>query len=161
MSNIVMTGKEGGLLEVSGLKEKERDHTAAEPVRSGAANASEVVVSGGRGYLIAKRALDIVASLCAIVVLLLPMMVVYALVWAESPGPAIFKQERLGKDGKPFMMYKFRSMRLQTVEDEAKGWTVKNDPRVTGIGKFMRKFVEFCKNVGNLRHINVELSFFA
>ena len=36
-------------------------------------------------------------------------------------------------------MYKFRSMRLQTVEDEAKGWTVKNDPRVTGIGKFMRK----------------------
>lgn len=139
MSNIVMTGKEGGLLEASALKNKERNGSAAASVRIGVENASEIVISGERGYLIAKRALDIVASFCAIVVLLLPMLVVYALVWAESPGPAIFKQERLGKDGKPFMMYKFRSMR---VDAEANGpqWAKKDDDRCTHLGHILRKF---------------------
>ncbi|MBR1440234.1 MAG: sugar transferase, partial [Lachnospiraceae bacterium] len=51
----------------------------------------------------------------------------------------IFKQERIGLHNKPFMMYKFRSMKLQTTEDEEKGWTVKDDPRVTKVGKFIRK----------------------
>ena len=67
------------------------------------------------------------------------MLVCVILIKLTSEGPILFKQERIGLHNRPFYMYKFRSMRLQTVEDEAKGWTVKNDPRVTGIGKFMRK----------------------
>jgi exopolysaccharide biosynthesis polyprenyl glycosylphosphotransferase len=57
----------------------------------------------------------------------------------SSPGPVLFKQERIGLHNCPFMMYKFRSMAQQTGADEAKGWTKKNDPRVTGFGKFIRK----------------------
>jgi len=70
-------------------------------------------------------------------VLLIPMLVVGALIRADSPGPALFKQERLGKDGKPFMMYKFRSMRLGA---EANGpqWARRNDDRCTRVGHFLR-----------------------
>ncbi len=55
-----------------------------------------------------------------------------------SPGPLIYKQERVGLHNQTFRMYKFRSMEIQKESEEKKAWTVKNDPRVTGIGKFMR-----------------------
>ena len=55
-----------------------------------------------------------------------------------SPGPVIFKQERVGLHNRTFCMYKFRSMAVQTKKEESKGWTVKNDPRVTNVGKFLR-----------------------
>ena len=58
---------------------------------------------------------------------------------ATSPGPLIFKQIRVGLHNKEFQMYKFRSMEVQTEENEKKGWTVRNDPRVTKVGKFIRK----------------------
>ena len=61
------------------------------------------------------------------------------LVNATSKGPLIFAQERVGLHNKPFQMYKFRTMYVQTEEEEQKGWTKKNDPRVTGVGKFLRK----------------------
>ena len=61
------------------------------------------------------------------------------LVKATSKGPLIFAQERVGLHNKPFQMYKFRTMYVQTEEEEQKGWTKKNDPRVTGVGKFLRK----------------------
>ncbi|MDO4808568.1 MAG: sugar transferase, partial [Eubacteriales bacterium] len=54
-------------------------------------------------------------------------------------GPVFFKQERVGLHNKPFKMYKFRSMYEQKPEDEKEKWTVKNDPRVTPVGRFMRK----------------------
>jgi exopolysaccharide biosynthesis polyprenyl glycosylphosphotransferase len=57
----------------------------------------------------------------------------------SSPGPIIFKQQRIGLHNKPFQMYKFRSMRMQSPEDEKKGWTTKGDPRVTKVGAFIRK----------------------
>jgi exopolysaccharide biosynthesis polyprenyl glycosylphosphotransferase len=56
-----------------------------------------------------------------------------------SPGPLIFKQERVGLQNRPFEMYKFRSMVVQDTEVEKKGWTTKDDPRVTGVGKFIRR----------------------
>ncbi len=88
---------------------------------------------------ILKRAMDIVGSLICIV-LFSPVMLLTALaVKLSSPGPLIFKQERVGLHNKPFMMYKFRSMAVQTESDEKKGWTVKNDPRVTPVGRFIRK----------------------
>ena len=56
-----------------------------------------------------------------------------------SPGPLIYKQERVGLHNRTFQMYKFRSMEVQKESEEKKAWTTKNDPRVTGVGKFMRR----------------------
>ena len=67
------------------------------------------------------------------------MLVVAILVKATSEGPLIFKQERIGLGGKPFLMYKFRSMAVQKATEEQKAWTTPNDPRVTPVGKFIRK----------------------
>lgn len=87
----------------------------------------------------AKRAMDIVLSLAGIIISS-PVMIVCAIaVKLSSPGPIIFKQERIGLHNKPFMMFKFRSMEVQKVTDEEQGWTVRNDPRVTSVGKFIRK----------------------
>ena len=67
------------------------------------------------------------------------MALMCILIKATSPGPLIYKQERVGLHNKTFWMYKFRSMEIQPEAEEKKAWTVKNDPRVTGIGKFMRR----------------------
>ena len=67
------------------------------------------------------------------------MLLSAILVKCSSPGPVIFKQERVGLHNKSFYMYKFRSMAMQTAAEEKKGWTVRNDPRVTGIGKVLRR----------------------
>ncbi|MBO4456767.1 MAG: undecaprenyl-phosphate glucose phosphotransferase [Butyrivibrio sp.] len=88
---------------------------------------------------LAKRMMDIVGSFFGIIIFAIPMIVIAILVKKSSKGPVIFKQERIGLGGKPFMMYKFRTMELQSESDEKKGWTTKNDPRVTGIGKFLRR----------------------
>ena len=87
----------------------------------------------------AKRLVDILGSAIGLI-LLSPLLIVLAvLVKITSKGPIIFKQERVGLHNKKFYMYKFRSMKVQTEAEERKGWTVKNDPRVTKIGAFMRK----------------------
>ena len=86
-----------------------------------------------------KRMTDIVGSLICIVIFSPVMLVSAALVKATSKGPLIFKQERVGLHNKPFWMYKFRTMYVQTEAEEKKGWTQKNDPRVTSVGKFLRK----------------------
>lgn len=86
-----------------------------------------------------KRAIDIIGSLLLIILFAIPMAIVAAVIKATSPGPLIFKQERVGLHNKPFMMYKFRSMELQDSSKEKQAWTVQNDPRVTPIGKFIRK----------------------
>ena len=86
-----------------------------------------------------KRMTDIVGSLICIVVFSPVMLVSAVLVKATSKGPLIFKQERVGLHNKPFWMYKFRTMYVQTEAEEKKGWTQKNDPRVTSVGKFLRK----------------------
>ena len=86
-----------------------------------------------------KRLVDFVGALVAIV-LFSPVMIGAAIaIKVSSEGPIIFKQERIGLHNKPFQMYKFRSMVQQTDEEEKKGWTVKNDSRVTKVGAFLRK----------------------
>ena len=86
-----------------------------------------------------KRTFDLLASLL-ITILISPLLIVIAImVKFSSPGPVIFKQERVGLHNKPFQMYKFRTMRMQTPEDEEKEWTIKGDPRVTRVGRFLRK----------------------
>lgn len=86
-----------------------------------------------------KRLLDFFGSIAAIIVSSPVMLLMCILIKATSPGPLIYKQERVGLHNKTFWMYKFRSMEIQPEAEEKKAWTVKNDPRVTGIGKFMRR----------------------
>ena len=85
-----------------------------------------------------KRAMDIVGSIAGIIVTSPIMLLMCLLIKLTSPGPLIYKQERVGLHNQNFWMYKFRSMEVQPESEEKKAWTVKNDPRVTGIGKFMR-----------------------
>jgi len=88
---------------------------------------------------VAKRIVDIVGSLLGIIISS-PLMIASALaVKFTSNGPVIFKQERVGLHNKTFKMYKFRTMEMQKTSDEEKGWTVKDDPRVTKVGKILRK----------------------
>lgn len=89
--------------------------------------------------MVLKRFVDIVGSLAALI-LCSPLMITLAIIIkTTSKGPVIFSQERVGLHNKPFKMYKFRTMYVQTEEEEAKGWTTKDDPRVTKVGKFLRK----------------------
>ncbi|WP_458403092.1 undecaprenyl-phosphate glucose phosphotransferase [Methanobrevibacter sp.] len=82
---------------------------------------------------------DYVISIIAIIITS-PIMAVTAIaIKLTSPGPIIFKQERIGHHGKPFMMYKFRSMRVQNPGEEKSEWTTKDDPRKTLVGSFIRK----------------------
>ncbi len=84
-----------------------------------------------------KRAVDILGSL-ALIVLTMPIMIVAAIgVRISSPGPIFFRQIRVGKMGKKFMMLKFRSMRVNSLSN--KGWTTDTDSRKTKFGNFIRK----------------------
>ncbi|RBQ22662.1 hypothetical protein ALNOE001_16170 [Candidatus Methanobinarius endosymbioticus] len=86
-----------------------------------------------------KKVSDIVISIIAIIITS-PIMIATAIaIKLTSPGPIIFKQERIGYQNRPFMMYKFRSMKVQDKSDEKSKWTTKDDPRKTKIGDFIRK----------------------
>lgn len=86
-----------------------------------------------------KRIVDIVVSLVGLVVASPIMLAAAVAVGCTSRGPVIFRQERIGLHNKPFRMYKFRTMRVQKPSTEQKAWTTKDDPRVTKVGKFLRK----------------------
>ena len=103
-----------------------------------------------KGYLIAKRILDVTVAFVALVILLIPMAVITVLIKLESPGPAIYIHNRFGKNGKPLPLLKFRSMQMNADElikdftpEQKKEWDenfkLENDPRITRIGKFLRK----------------------
>ncbi|MCU6797651.1 undecaprenyl-phosphate glucose phosphotransferase [Paenibacillus sp. WQ 127069] len=86
-----------------------------------------------------KRAFDLLFASIAII-LISPVLILVAIgIKWTSPGPIIFKQERVGLNRRNFMMYKFRSMRVQTEADSDTQWTVENDPRKTKFGSFLRK----------------------
>ena len=86
-----------------------------------------------------KRCVDLFGAIVALILFSPVMAVVSVIIKATSPGPLIFRQERIGLQNKPFPMYKFRSMVVQDAASEKAKWTVQNDPRVTPIGKFIRK----------------------
>ncbi|MEM9495620.1 MAG: sugar transferase [Pseudomonadota bacterium] len=86
-----------------------------------------------------KRALDIVISL-AVLVALAPVFVITAIaVKMDSPGPALFRQARVGQGGRVFEVLKFRSMRTDAEKDGPQ-WASANDDRITRVGRFIRKF---------------------
>ncbi|MGN0177079.1 MAG: undecaprenyl-phosphate glucose phosphotransferase [Methanobrevibacter sp.] len=82
---------------------------------------------------------DYIISIIAIIITS-PIMILTAIaIKLSSPGPIIFKQERIGYNSKPFMMYKFRSMKVQDPTEEKSEWTTKDDPRKTKVGNFIRR----------------------
>jgi Undecaprenyl-phosphate glucose phosphotransferase len=84
-----------------------------------------------------KRVFDFTLTFLGIMVISPILLVIAALVKLTSPGPILYGQERMGLDGKSFMMWKFRSMRADA-EQTGAGWTVENDPRRTRFGTFLR-----------------------
>lgn len=101
-------------------------------------------------YAIQKRILDFVISFFALMLLWPVMILVAVAIKLDSKGPAVFRQERVTKDGLSFMMHKFRSMVINAEEVlqanpkllkqyESGSYKLKDDPRVTRVGKFIRK----------------------
>lgn len=92
-----------------------------------------------RGWRLSlKRGLDVIGSLAGLIFLSPFMLLTALLVWLEDHGPVFYTQERMGLDGRPFPMIKFRSMRVNA-EEQGPGWTVENDPRRTRVGGFLRR----------------------
>lgn len=89
--------------------------------------------------MLSKRAVDVIGSLAGIILLSPLMLIIAVSVKTTSKGPVIFKQERVGLHNKTFRMYKFRTMFQQQENQEKKAWTVKGDPRVTRVGRFLRR----------------------
>lgn len=91
-----------------------------------------------RFSLFLKRCFDITASALGLLFLMIPFLIIAIIIKATSKGPVFFRQVRVGKDGKEFRIYKFRTM---VVDAKKKGMqiTVGADSRITGIGKFLRK----------------------
>ena len=89
-------------------------------------------------YSFIKRVFDIVTSVLALAICFVPGIIVAIIIKCDSVGPVIYQQERLGKNGKSFMLYKFRSMYIDA-ENEGAKWAAENDTRCTRIGKFLRK----------------------
>ena len=86
----------------------------------------------------AKRSLDIFGAVMGML-LFAPLMAFFSLmVYLESPGPVLYKQRRIGLNGRPFNIYKIRSMKINAESAGVPGWTVKDDPRRLKIGEFMR-----------------------
>ncbi|MFW2490564.1 sugar transferase [Clostridium chromiireducens] len=100
-------------------------------------------------YYFFKRTMDILCSLTGLIILTPILLIVGLLIKLESKGPIIFAQERIGKNGEVFKMYKFRSMVINAEElkeklhckNEMSGpmFKIKDDPRVTRVGRFIRK----------------------
>lgn len=88
--------------------------------------------------LFIKRAFDIIASFCGLIILSPMLLIVSLAIKADSKGPVFFKQKRVGKNNKIFEIYKFRTM-VTDAEKLGKQITVGNDSRITRVGKFIRK----------------------
>lgn len=91
-----------------------------------------------RGYLFTKRLIDIIASVVAGIVFIAPMFLIAVAIRVDSRGTVIFKQERLGINGKPFIMYKFRTMYMDA-EKYGPQWAERIDWRCTRVGRLLRK----------------------
>lgn len=83
-----------------------------------------------------KRSFDIFIAITGLILLALPLLVISLLIKMTSAGPVIFRQNRIGRYGKPFCLYKFRTMR----SGGGSQITVGGDPRITGIGRLLRRF---------------------
>ena len=90
-------------------------------------------------YEFGKRCLDILLSMIFLLILAIPMLIIGIAVVATSRGPALYTQERLGKNGKKIKICKFRTMILDSEVDTVR-WSYEEDPRVTALGRILRKY---------------------
>ncbi len=104
---------------------------------------------------VARRTVDLVVVVIALLMLMIPMLLIALAITLESSGPAFYRQQRLGRGGRPFTMYKFRTMRVggsdaqhrELIARELRGedtsvdgsWKIDSDPRVTRIGSMLRR----------------------
>lgn len=98
-----------------------------------------VSVGCGKCYLFIKRFADFILSLFGLLVLSVPMAVIAVLIRIDSQGPAIFKQERIGKNGRIFVIYKFRTMKKDAPHDVASCRLENSEQHVTKFGQFLRR----------------------
>jgi Undecaprenyl-phosphate glucose phosphotransferase len=89
--------------------------------------------------IVVKRVMDVVLSLIALLILSPVMLLIAAIVKLTSPGPVFFRQERCGLNGQSFQMLKFRSMRVDAEKQTGAVWAIKDDPRRTRFGTFLRQ----------------------
>lgn len=90
-------------------------------------------------YLMLKRSLDIIISVLALPWVILIVIISGVLIKIDTKGPIIYTQNRLGLNGKEFRIYKLRSMVTDAEEDTGAVWAEKDDPRVTSVGRVLRK----------------------
>lgn len=91
------------------------------------------------GYLIVKRFFDVVVTILASPFIIVLVGIFVVVVKLDSRGPAFYTQMRIGKNQKEFKIYKLRSMRIDAEEKSGAVWAEKDDPRVTNVGRFIRK----------------------
>ncbi len=90
--------------------------------------------------MLVKRIFDFIASLFGLIILLPFFIIIAIFIKLDSKGPVFFRQERAGKNGNPFIIYKFRTM-VENAENKGAGYFIeKNDSRITKIGSFLRKY---------------------
>jgi sugar transferase (PEP-CTERM system associated) len=124
--------------DLAGLYERVRGEVPLESLKASWLIYGQGFEQGGsRGFV--KRTFDIVMSL-ALLAFALPIMLATALaIRLEGPGPIIYRQERVGLGGRRFMCLKFRSMAVDAEGDGVPRWAALADPRVTAVGRFIRK----------------------
>lgn len=138
---IIISGKKGERIPMAYTLEKEQNGTSAEYCSP---------AEKKRAYEFFKRAADILLSFIASIILLIPCAVIALLIFAEDGGPVIYAHSRVGRDGKPIKVYKFRSMKRDAddmgkyftprqQEEFKKEYKLKNDPRVTKTGRVLRR----------------------
>jgi FlaA1/EpsC-like NDP-sugar epimerase len=99
-------------------------------------NVNDVPLQGLNSLV--KRLIDVALSLLALAVVALPLAIVAFLIRITSKGPVLYRQERMGLDGRSFSIVKFRSMYLDAEGNSGPVWAVAGDPRVTPLGRFLR-----------------------
>ena len=100
-------------------------------------NLSQVPLQGWNSMV--KRTIDVGMAIAVMIALIPIVPLIALLIWLEDRGPIFYRQERMGLDGKPFMIVKFRSMRVNAEATSGPVWAVRDDPRRTRVGSFLRR----------------------
>ena len=100
-------------------------------------NVNDVPLQGLNAVI--KRALDIVISVVALAIMVVPGILIAWLIKRSSRGPVFYSQERMGLDGRPFKVYKFRTMPIDAEDDTGPVWADEEDSRATSVGRWLRK----------------------
>lgn len=99
---------------------------------------SRIPMGDARTFLFAKRAVDIVGAVLLLIVLLPLLLLIAAAIKTTSPGPILYMQSRYGRGGRVFQIFKFRTMHWGRCDTTATQQTVRDDPRITFLGRYLR-----------------------